>query len=195
MTRAGAFTILTKYLHNKNLLKHSLAAEAGMKGIYRYITPQQEQSSKDEEAWGIAGLLHDVDYEIAQETSQLDKHGLLIFEDGREPNSIPKNIAHAIKSHNFEDTKVMPENMMDWAIYCVDQLTGLIVAGALVHPDKKLSSLTTDYIFKRFGEKSFARGAKRESIQQCEEKLGIQLKEFISIVLKSMQEIHVELEL
>jgi len=191
MTRTEAFTILTKYLKNKNLIKHSLAAEAAMKGIYRFLyndKPTFAEATADK--WGITGLLHDVDYEIAQETNQLNLHGLLIFSDDREPNSIPEDISHAIKSHNYENTKIAPGNDMDWAIVCADQLTGLIVAGALVHPEKKLAPLTSEYVLKRFGEKSFARGAKRESIQLCEEKLGIPLKEFINIVLSAMQGIH-----
>jgi len=196
MTRTEAFAILTKYLKNKNLIKHSLAAEAAMKGIYCYLYGDKSFYAKaTEDKWGISGLLHDVDYEIAQETNQLNMHGLLIFSDDREPNSIPEDISHAIKSHNYEDTKIQPKNDMDWAIICADQLTGLIVAGALVHPEKKLAPLTSDYVLKRFGEKSFARGAKREPIQLCEEKLGIPLKEFINIVLSAMQRIHNELGL
>ena len=201
MDRSAAYSILTKYIRNKNLLKHSLAAEAAMKGIYKFLYAEKSSyASTDakaladkearEDKWGITGLLHDVDYEIAQETNQLNLHGLLIFSDDREPNSIPEDISHAIKSHNYEDTKIQPLSDMDWAIVCADQLTGLIVAGALVHPEKKLAPLTSEYVLKRFGEKSFARGAKRESIQLCEEKLGIPLKEFINIVLSAMQGIH-----
>lgn len=195
MDRNQAYNLLIKYLHNINLLKHSLAAEAGMKGVYRHLTPKDKLNESVETMWGITGLLHDIDYEIAQKTNRLNMHGKLIFEPEYEPHSIPDYIARAIKAHNYEMTGVMPENEMEWAIYCVDQLTGLIVAGALVHPDKKLSSLTPEYILNRFSEKSFAKGAKRESIKLCEEKLGIPLIEFMSIVLKSMQEISFELGL
>jgi uncharacterized protein len=196
MDHDQAYTLLTKYLHNKNLVKHSLAAEAAMKAIYQYLykdKPTAIETTAGE--WGTVGLLHDIDYEIAQQSNQLDKHGLLIFEPDKEPDTLPSDIAHAIKSHNYEKTQVMPESPMDWAIFCADQLTGLIVAGALVHPDKKLASLTPDYIFNRFNEKSFARGARRESILLCEEKLGIPLKEFIGVVLSAMQGIHEELGL
>jgi len=195
MDRNQAYNLLTKYLQNKNLIKHSLAAEAAMKGIYKYLTPNDKQKENDEIIWGITGLLHDIDYEVAQNTNSLDMHGKLIFEKEYEPYAIPEPIAHAIKSHNFEMTGVMPNSTLDWAIFCADQLTGLIVAGALVHPDKKLESLTPEYILKRFGEKAFAKGSKRESIMQCEDKLKIPLKEFISIVLKAMQGIHKELGL
>ena len=183
MTREAAYTILTKYLKNPNLIKHCLAAEVTMRALAKKF-------GEDEELWGITGLLHDADYEMAKDTPE--KHGLLLFEHEK---NIPEDIAYAIKSHNYEYTKVNPETKMDWAITCCDQLTGLIVAAALVRPDKKLASLTTDSILKRMNEKSFAKGAHREPILLCEEKLGIPLKEFVSVTLKSMQEINSELGL
>jgi predicted hydrolase (HD superfamily) len=193
MDRQKAYQLLTKYLHNKNLIKHCLATEAAMRAIYRHLTPKEKQTVKQEEIWGITGLLHDIDYEIAQKENMLDKHGLLIFE--KEPGAIPEPIAHAIKAHNFEHTGVQPENAMDWAIANVDSLTGLIVACALIHPERKLSSIDTDFIMKRFNEKAFAKGARRTSIKLCEETLSIPLEKFIAITLKAMQEIHEQLGL
>src|SRR5258708_32509426 len=171
MSREKAYQLLTKYITNKNLIKHCLAAEAVMKALYKRLTPQKLQTAQDEEKWGISGLLHDVDYEVAQKENLLDKHGILLFERGE--ITLPEDIEHAIKAHNYHGTNVMPENTMDWSITACDQLTGLIVAGALIHPDKKLASITPEFILKRFSEKSFARGANRESIMLCEEKLGI----------------------
>jgi predicted hydrolase (HD superfamily) len=191
MTREEAYTLLTKYIQNKNLLKHCLACEAGMKGIYKRLHTS-DFDPQIEEKWGITGLLHDIDYEIAQKEDKLDQHGTLIFEYEK---GIPEDIAHGIKAHAWEYTHVMPESDMDWGIACVDQLTGLIVAAALVHPEKMLAPLTTETILKRFKEKAFAKGAKRESIQDCEEHLGIPLPEFIGIVLTSMQGIHEDLGL
>src|SRR5438034_6718898 len=171
MTRDEAYSILIKYLTNKNLIKHCLACEVTMRALAKRF-------HEDEDVWGITGLLHDADYELSKDMPK--KHGLLLFE--KETN-IPENIAHAIKSHNYEMTKVQPETKMDWAIYCTDQLTGLIVATALIHPDKKLASLTPEFILKRMNEKSFAKGARREPILLCEEKLGIPLPEFVALTL------------
>ncbi len=186
MNREQAYSILTKYLHNKNLIKHCLAAEATMKALYRYLYQGKSSYAKaTEDKWGIVGLMHDADYELAQQTSQLQKHGLLLFE--KEQGTIPDDIAHAIKSHNYKNTGVNPENPMDWAIETCDQLTGLIVAAALIHPGKKLAPLTPEFIQNRFNEKSFARGADREAIKLCEEKLGIPLSEFITITLEAMK--------
>lgn len=193
MNRNEAYTLLTKYLKNKNLLKHSFAAEVSMKALYKRLTPVKEQTEEGEEKWGITGLLHDADYEIAQETNQLGKHGLLLFV--KEPNPVPEAIAHAIKSHNYQNTKVMPESLMDWSITACDQLTGLIVAAALVLPDKKLSSLTPESVLKRMKSPSFAKGADRESIKLCESKLNIPLPEFVDITLSAMQSISTELGL
>ena len=192
MNREEAYTLLTKYLKNQNLVKHCLAAEAAMKAIYKRLHVENFDENQ-QNVWGITGLLHDVDYEIAKEKNQLDKHGLLIFDV--EPHAIPEPIAHAIKSHNYQLTRVQPESELDWAITCSDQLTGLIVAAALIHPDKKLNSIDADFVIKRMNQPAFAKGAKREPVKLCEEKLGIPLKEFIEIILSAMQEISGEIGL
>jgi predicted hydrolase (HD superfamily) len=190
MTRREAYTLLTKYMSNQNLLKHSLASEAGMKGIYRHL--HKDKNPKDEEIWRITGLLHDIDYQLAQETNQLDKHGSLIFD---KETDIPEDIAHAIKAHNYEGTGVMPENAMDWAIAIVDGLTGFIVAWALVRPDKSLSSVSVESVIKKLETPAFARNVRRHVIQLCDDKLGIPLADFVQITLSSMQDIHKELGL
>lgn len=190
MTRDDAYKILTTYLTNPNLIKHCLATEATMRALYKRLMPQSYDAVM-EETWGITGLLHDADYELAKGHPQL--HGLLLFE--KEPNTIPQEIAYAIKSHNYQNTKVMPQNIMDWSITCCDQLTGLIVAATLIHPDKQLALITPEFVLNRFNEKSFAKGADRETIKLCEEKLNIPLQEFITITLSAMQSISNDLGL
>lgn len=193
MSRDEAYQLLTKYLKNKNLIKHSLAAEVTMRALYRHLTPKNEQDPTDEEKWGISGLLHDIDYEVAQETNQLDKHGKLLFENGEV--KLPEDIEHAIRAHNYTMTGTEPQSKMDWSITACDQLTGLITACALVRPDKKLASVTTESVQKKFGQKAFAAGANRESIMLCESQLDIPLNEFIEITLHAMQSISNELGL
>jgi uncharacterized protein len=193
MSRDEAYNLLTKYISNKNLIKHCLAAEATMKALYKRLIPQTQQNDSDEEIWGITGMLHDIDYEVAQKENALDKHGTLLFEKGEV--ILPDDITYAIKAHNYHSTHVMPQSKMDWSITACDQLTGLIVAAALIHPDQKLSSITPEFILNRFSEKSFAKGANRDSIMLCESKLGIPLKEFVEIALKAMQGISSTLEL
>ena len=193
MSRKEAYQLLGKYLKNKNLQKHSLAAEASMRAIYKHLTPKPDQNPGDEEKWGITGLLHDIDYEVAQGTNQLDKHGKLLFENGEV--KLRQDIEHAIRAHNYTMTGTDPQNPMDWAITACDQLTGLITACALVRPDKKLSSVSVDSVQKKFGMKAFAAGANRESILLCESKLNIPLTTFIEICLFAMKDISDQLGL
>ncbi|HSX08985.1 MAG TPA: hypothetical protein VLF93_02420 [Candidatus Saccharimonadales bacterium] len=193
MNRDEAYRLLTKYLTNKNLLKHSQAAEVTMRALYRRLIAKNDQNPADEEKWGISGLLHDIDYEVAQKTNQLNKHGKLLFENGEV--KLPDDIEHAIRAHNYTMTGTNPDNLMDWSISACDQLTGLITACALVRPDKKLASVTVESVEKKFGQKAFAAGANRESIMLCEKELKIPLKEFIEITLTAMQSISDDLGL
>lgn len=190
MTRNEAYILLTTHMQNKNLLKHSAAAEVAMKGIYKKLHAA-DFNAETEEMWGITGLLHDVDYEVAQKEEKLDKHGILLFE--RDPHIIPEPMAHAIKSHNYKMTGVNPQSDLDWAITCVDGLTGLVVSSTLIAPDKKMASVTPEFVLKRFNSPSFSKGVDREVIKQCETKLGIPLLDFIAITLSAMQGISEEL--
>jgi predicted hydrolase (HD superfamily) len=108
---------------------------------------------------------------------------------------VPEPIQHAIKAHNYTKTETYPDTDLDWAIATVDQLTGLVVSSALIHPEKKLSSIDTDFVMKRFNTPGFSKGVDRENIKLCEIKLGISLENFISITLTSMQKIAPELGL
>lgn len=192
MTRDNAYKLLIKNMSIKNLIKHCVASEGAMKGIYKYLH-NKDFEKEIENMWGITGLLHDIDYELAQKENKLDKHGLLFFE--KNLDIIPEPIAHAIKAHNYQNTHVEPISDMDWAITCCDQLTGLIVATALIHKDKKLGSIDPEFVMKRFNSPSFAKGADRVTIKLCEEKLGIPLEEFVKITLSAMQGISKELGL
>src|SRR5258706_1576282 len=130
MTRDEAYQLLTKYIQNKNLLKHSFAAAACMKGIYKYLYSEKTSYSKaTEDKWGITGLLHDMDYEVAQKQNKVDEHGTLSLV--AEKDTFPPDILHGIQAHAYEYSHVMPESPMDWSIRACDQLTGLIIACAL----------------------------------------------------------------
>lgn len=183
MKREEANQLLNELVKNQNLIKHHLACEAAMKALYLKLNTPPNLA--DQEKWGIVGLLHDADYELCREHPE--KHTLVLEE--KAGGRIPPDIMYAIKSHNFANNKVEPKSKMDWSIYCSDELTGLIIAAALIHPEKKLMPLNSDFVMKRFNESSFARGASREQIKKCEEKLNIPLNEFIDITLRSMQAI------
>jgi len=158
----------------------------------------------DADKWGIVGLLHDADYEKTKEKPE--EHTLLVYRWLEEAGETDKEVLEAILSHNFEHTGKnftprslgevgQPKNNLEWALYCCDELTGFIVAVALVMPDKKLSSVSVESVLKKFPQKAFAAAVKREQIQMCQEKLGIPLPEFVKIALEAMQGISGELGL
>jgi hypothetical protein len=189
MIRDDAYQILRGMVKNENLIKHHFAAEAAMKALYKRLTPKP--IPQEEADWGIVGLLHDADYELCK--SHPERHTLVLEE--RIGDKLEPRLMQAIKSHNWQNNGVVPKSRLDWSIYCCDELTGLIIAAALIHPEKRLDLLTVDFVMKRFNEPSFAKGANRAQILMCEKELTIPLTEFVEIVLKAMQEISGTLEM
>jgi len=183
MNRKEALELVKSEVSKKNLIKHMLATEIAMKFL-------AEELDGDPKKWGLAGLLHDLDYD--KTCDDFENHGILSAKILSEYD-IEQEIINAIRSHPNHEA-YPPETTMAKALYSVDSLTGLIVAAALMHPDKKLKSLDSDFIMRRFGEKRFAAGANREQIKDCE-KLGIDLERFIDITLKAMQSISDDLGL
>jgi hypothetical protein len=181
MTREQALALVNEKMQQKNLIKHVLAVEAVMRKLAR-------EFGEPETDWSLAGLLHDLDYE---ETAKDPERHSLVTESILQDYDISSEIIHAIKSHN---EKVERTSLMDRGIYAADPVTGLIVAAALMHPEKKLNALSPDFILRRFKEKSFARGANRDQIRSCEE-MGLSLDAFIGLSLTAMQEISDELGL
>lgn len=184
MDKKEAFEILKKNISSSNLIKHSLALEAVMRQLAQYF-------KEDEEKWGISGILHDIDYEkVKDDLSQHSLLGAKILED----LGVDQDIVQAVKVHN-EAHGIEPETLMEKALFVSDPLTGLIVASTLVLPSKKIKDLTVENVINRFGEKSFAKGANREVIKQCEILLGLTLAQFAEIGLRGMQGISEELGL
>ena len=181
MDREEALKLVKKYVKNKNLVKHMLAVEAVMKALARRL-------GEDEELWGLAGLLHDVDYDMTYDKPE--KHSIVAMDILKDYN-LPEELLNAILAHSG---KKEIETKIERAIYAADPITGLIVAAALIHPDKKLSSIDTKFVLNRFKEKSFARGANRDQIRSISE-LGLTLEEFVELSLKAMQSISKELGL
>ncbi len=175
MTRDEALALVKKHIKNRNLVKHTLAVEAVMRKL-------AEHFGEDVDKWGLAGLLHDIDYSETQDDPS--KHSLVGGEMLAEMG-VEEDIVKAVKAHN-EYHGLPRETRMAKALYASDPLTGLIVAAALIHPDKKLSSIDVDFVMNRYGEKSFARGANREIIASCAE-LGLDLREFVALSLEAMQ--------
>ena len=177
MTRDEALDSIKANIENENTIKHMLATEAVMRALARRF-------GEDEEEWGLTGLLHDIDMELTE--GDMNTHSKLGADLARELGA-SEAMANAILCHN--QTHGIPmETRLDKALYCADPLTGLIIAAALVRPDKKLAGVEARSVRKRFKEKSFAAGANREQISQCTE-LGLELDEFLELGLGAMKEI------
>ncbi len=184
MNREQALNLIKEKIENENLIKHCLAVEAAMKALARHF-------GQDETRWALCGLLHDIDYEKTKSDPQLhSKLGArMLREEG-----IEQEICQAVLTHNDVHGQE-PESLMARAVYCVDPLTGLIVAATLVLPSRKIKELEVENVLNRFEEPRFAAGVNRETIKKCQPYLELTLKDFVSLVLLSMQEISGELGL
>lgn len=184
MDRVLALDLISEKVKNKNLIKHMLAVEALMKDLADIFC-------QDQELWALAGLIHDLDVEIAKNNNGL--HGKITAGILKERGS-PDEVINAVLAHVGHKSC---DTMMEKAIFAADPLTGFIVACALMvkAPDgKKLDSLTVDFCLRRFKEKRFAAGADREQIKTCE-RLGIKLEKFLEIGIKAMQKIKESLQI
>jgi len=182
--RANALDLLKKYVTSESLLKHSLASAAVMEGLAEYF-------NQDKDNFYIAGLLHDIDFEMIDNRFEL--HGVQSM-DILKPLGFDENILHAIQSHNEEYTKIKRINHLDFALTAAESVTGLISATALILPSKKLSDVKPDSVIKRMKKKDFAKNVNRDSIMLIE-KTGLKLDKFIEIAINSMQKIADELGL
>lgn len=181
MTREQAVELLHKNMSNENLRRHCYAVEVVMRALARHF-------HEDEEIWGLAGLLHDADYELTKDTPREHTHKTVEWlkkYDGVE------RISQAILTHGhgYVEGNPQPKTKMEWSLFTCDELTGLIVAVALVK-GKKLESVTAESVLKKFPEKAFAAGVHREQIALCQEKLDTPLPEFIALALTAMQNSH-----
>ncbi len=172
-----ALNLVQKYVKNDRLIKHMLAVSAIMGALARRL-------GENEELWRLVGLVHDIDYEITQ--SQPEKHGIVAAEEILK-DKLPPEALSAIKAHN-DLTGHRDESKLAIALKAADAVSGLIVATALVMPNKKLSEVKVETLKKKFKQKDFARGVNRNNILLCE-KLGLSLDEFLELSLRALQEI------
>ncbi len=184
VTRDEAWALVKEKVTDQALIKHSLATEAIMRRL-------AARFGKDPEVWGVAGLLHDLDYATTKDTPE--RHGLetekILVEKGVSPE-----IIEAIKSHNAEALGISRTDTFHFALTAAENITGLIVATALVQPDKKIAQVKPSSVVKRMKEKGFARSVSREGIRLCEE-IGIPLEEFVTLSIEAMGTIAGELGL
>jgi putative nucleotidyltransferase with HDIG domain len=183
MTREEALAAVRANVQNMNLIKHMLAAEAIMRALARRF-------GEDENEWGLAGLLHDIDVELCHDDMTCHSR---VGADMLGKMGLSAPVVHAVLCHNAAHG-VTCNDLLDKALFCADPLTGLITAAALVRPDKKLAGVEAVSVRKRFKEKSFAAGANREQIATCGG-IGLSLEDFIALGLAAMQGISGDLGL
>ncbi len=180
-TREEALQLLEEWVENPGLRGHMKAVEAAVRWYARSF-------GEDEELWGLAGLLHDLDWE-----KYPDEHPLKAVEELR-ARGYPEEVVHAILAHRADFTGVQPETPLDRALVACDELTGMITATALVRPSG-IDDLTPKSVKKKLKDPAFAKGVDREDVKRGPELLGIDLDQHIRNVIEAMQGIAEELGL
>lgn len=183
INKEEATVLLKNYLENDKLRKHSYAVEAIMKKTAAHL-------HKDETLWGLVGLLHDIDYEYTQNNPQ--KHGTVSAEIL--DNLLPSRAINAIKGHNYIHTGYMPATTLDKALIAADAISGLIIATALVMPEKTMEEVNNSTVLKKMKDHSFAKGCDRKKINLIQD-IGIDTKDFIKMSLSALKDIHSDLGL
>ena len=181
--RVHALKLLDKYVSTPWLRLHMIESEAIMKSLAKYF-------GENEQEWGLAGLLHDLDFDYVQKDPL--RHGVEIdnifkMEGIQVGEDIPENVYHAIKAHCEGNPNILQkrESKLDYALSSAETISGFLVACALVQPDKRIKSVNVDSVIKKFKKKDFAKGVNRQFIYDIE-KTGMSLDEFVKISLNAL---------
>ena len=178
--RADALALLHEYTASDSLRKHMLAVEAAMRAY-------AAKWSEDADRWGLAGLMHDFDYEKWPNASHAadaehPAEGVRLLRSC----GYPEDVLQAILGHATY-TGVKRESRMAKALFAVDELTGLITAAALVRPSKSVLDLEAGSVKKKMKDKAFARGVSREDVTTGAEEIGVPLDDHITFVIGAMR--------
>ena len=175
MNRETALQLLHQYIKNEKMIQHCLASEAVLRGIARHL-------GRDEEKWGLAGLLHDLDVEVtnAEPTVHGTQTEVLLKDYDVDPE-----VLDAIRMHNECSAGKERSTEFQYALAAGETITGLIFATTYVYPDRRLTSVKPKSVVKRMKEKAFAASVRRENIMECE-KIGIPIDEFAALAIAAM---------
>lgn len=182
-TRQDAWKLMTEYTASESLRRHMLAVEAAMRAY-------AHKFGEDEDHWGMAGLLHDFDYEQhpnpewKPDPNEHPLFGSRILEE----QGYPEDVIYAIKTH-AEYLGLPRTHLMDKALFAVDELVGFLTAMAYVRPSRNLANLELSSVRKKLRDKAFARAVSRDDITRGAQELGVELDEHVQTVAKAMQEI------
>jgi len=176
LSREEAWELLSAQGQETHMLHHALETEAVMRELAR-------QLGQDEDVWGVAGLLHDLDFHQTRDVPE--EHGLRSATWLQD--RLPETALQAIRAHNGEHNGVAPASPFDYALRCAETVTGLVSAAALVRPTK-LEGLTAKSLKKKMKDKAFAAAVNRDNIRQCEH-LGLSLDDFLNASVSSISAI------
>lgn len=177
LTRNEAWELLREYNEDTFHIKHALTVE----GTMRYFA-RELGFGDEEEFWGIAGLLHDLDFEKYPEEHCIKSQEIM------RNNEIDERLIRATASHGYGITvDIKPEHTMEKVLFAVDELTGLIGAAALMRPSKSVSDMEVKSVKKKYKDKKFAAGCSRDIIQQGADMLGWELDELIQQTIYAMR--------
>ncbi|MEZ0395000.1 MAG: HDIG domain-containing metalloprotein [Anaerolineales bacterium] len=183
MTRDEALAIVREFVRNENLVRHMLAVEAAM----RFYA---EKYGEDADLWGLAGLLHDFDWEIHPNMEMHPQAGAPILRE----RGVPEEIVRAVLSH-ADHTGVPRRSRMEKALAACDEVTGMITAVALVRPSRSLLDLEVASVKKKWKDRAFAAGANRDEIEKMTAEFGVDLWEHVGNVIQAMRRIAPQLGL
>jgi putative nucleotidyltransferase with HDIG domain len=187
-TRGDALALMHEYTASESLRKHMLSVEAGMRAY-------AAKFGEDPERWGLAGLIHDFDYErypnaAHAATEEHPAWGVRLLRE----RGWPEDILQAILGHAVY-TNVPRETLMAKTLFAVDELTGLITATALVKPTKSVHDVDASSVKKKMKDKAFARGVSRDDVVLGAQELGIPLEEHTQFVIEAMRGVAEEIGL
>ena len=186
LSRSDTLELLRKHNKDEGHIRHALAVEATMRWFAR-------KAGADEDLWGIAGLIHDIDWEEMQATPQLHtKEGAKWLRS----EGYPEEIARAVEAHGWGIcSDVEPKSPMEKTLFTIDELTGMVITAALVRPSRSLSDLEVKSVKKKWKDKAFARGVDRDLILKGADMMGVQLDDLIQGVIEAMRPVERELGL
>jgi predicted hydrolase (HD superfamily) len=192
INRDRVVELIDKYISTPWLKMHMRESEQIMRALAKHF-------KEDEELWGLTGLLHDIDYDYVDKDPErhvVEFDKILEMERLVRGEDIPEDMYYAIKAHYEDNPKVEQkrESRLDYALSASENLSGFLVACALVQPNKKISEVTTESVLKKLKKKDFAKAVRRDLIYDIE-KAGISLEEFIDIAIDSLNEISDEIGL
>ena len=183
MDRQTTIDFLQGYVKTDTLMKHLLAVEAAMRGYARKF-------GEDEERWGVAGLVHDFDWEIVPTPEEHPIFGANILRE----RGFAEDIVRAVLTHG-DHTGLVRETPMERTLFAVDELSGFVRAVTLVRPSKSLDDVTPRSVRRKMKDKAFARDVNRDDIIKGADEMGVDLDEHMTFVIECLKPVAAELGL